>query len=178
MWQRSISIFANIILLLLIGCTEMEKKDTFLNFTVEGNQYQVGGVGFYYSQAPHTNRYYIMIDQQTQKTPRGQIQWTMELNGLEELIGKQINFSKLESEAKTNKFAEPLAMFTLGKDIMVHPPLTLEDNTLIINITSIDSKYAEGSFSGSDLDFLSTSGKIYKKVNITGRFRAKLYRGQ
>lgn len=180
MRQSSITIFACLFLFSLIaGCTK-NKDNTYLRFEVEGKQYQVASIGFYYFKSPKANRYHFMIDcdaQSYQKAPRGQIQWITASNTLEELQGKEIDLSKVANEAKTNQFADPNIMFTLEKeDITVYPPLSSEGINLTLNISSVDSNYIEGSFSGSNFNYLSSSDNISKTVNISGNFRAKLYR--
>jgi len=180
MLQRSINIFACLLLfLLIIGCTK-SKDNSYMRFEVEGKQYQVGSIGFYYLKLPTANRSSFMIDfdtQSYQKAPRGQIQWIMASNSLEELQGKEIDLSTVANEAKAGQYADPNVLFTLEKeDISVSPPLTAAGNNLTIKISNIDDNYIEGSFSGSNLDYFSMPDKISKLVNISGGFRAKIYR--
>ena len=180
MWQRLINIFACLVLLSLIASCTKTKDNTYLRFEVEGKQYQVDGIGFYYIKSPTANRYHFSIDcdaQSYQKTPRGQIQWVTGSNSLEELQGKEIDLSKIANEAKANQFAEPNILFTLEKeDITVYAPLRSESNNLTLNISSVDSNYIEGSFSGSNFNYLSSSDNISKTVHVNGSFRAKIYR--
>ncbi|OGW41689.1 MAG: hypothetical protein A2010_09785 [Nitrospirae bacterium GWD2_57_9] len=180
MRQLSNNIFACLFLILLVGSCTKTTNNSYLRFEVEGKQYQMGGIGFYYSKLPTANRYHFMIDYDTQsyqKAPRGQIQWIMTSNSLEELLGKEIDLSTAANEAKAGQYADPNVSFTLEKeDINVYPPLTSEGNNLIIKINNIDSNYIEGSFSGSNLDYLSMSDNTSKSVNISGSFRAKIYR--
>ena len=179
MRQRHVNIFACLlILLIIVGCTKT-KDETYLRFEVEGKEYRITGVGFFYSKLPTSGRFHFMIDslpQSNQRAPRGQIQWIMPANRLEELQGTLIDLSAVAREAKAGQYADPNVLFTLEKeDVSVSPSLTGDVNNLTVQIGSVDSNYIQGSFSGSGFDYLSVSDKISKSVNVSGDFRAKLY---
>ena len=185
MWQRiktACSFFA--LLFLVFGCTE-KKEDTYLRFAVEGKQYQVNNIKLKDPKIPqHPNYHRFMIEQNMenssyQKTPNGHIDWIMESNSIEELQGKEIDFSKIQSEAKAAQFAEPSTGFTLDKEeITVGKCVPTGDKEMIddmvIKIDRLDENYIEGSFSAPNYCYLSVPDKIVRPVSIAGSFRAKL----
>ena len=147
---------------------------------MEGKQYQIDGMHFIDIKLPNANRHSFGIAQSSEKLlyqrdPDASIHWIMELNSLEELQGKEIDFSQVESEAKANQFAEPLVLFTLEQqNISVYTPSA--GNNMVIKIDRVDEKYVEGSFSGADYTYFSKNDNITRAVNITGNFRARLKR--
>jgi hypothetical protein len=147
---------------------------------VEDKQYQLNDIQLAYPNIPqHPNYHRFMLDKIWQKShirANGSIHWIMESNSIEDLKGQEIDFSKIQAEAKDKGFQEPLAGFTLDKEEVTVGPCVTGDmvNNMIIKIDNIDGKYIEGSFSAPHYCYLSVPDKIVRPVSIAGSFRAKL----
>lgn len=162
--------------LCFLACSKSDMtKDSYLRFTVEGQQYQVNDMVFMYA-SPGGNKYSFMLFQDLlkKKMPSASIHWNMELGGLEELKGAEIDLLKLDSEAKAKGFAPPSVSFQVEEKAEFFPDF-YEGGQMSIRINRINEKYIEGSFSGTKFKFIALENKVLRPVDgVTGRFRAKI----
>ena len=64
-----------------------------------------------------------------------------------------------------------MVTFTLTQDIGVTPDINSE---IALEINTVTENYVEGTFTGKNLSYVSMSQDLYKKVAVSGSFRAKL----
>ena len=171
--------FSKLILIgifLVAGCSDSYKPDTFMSLNVEGEKYEIKHMTFDIIKLGKENKVYISLGQSVEKIniikaiPGGGLYFDMILNDKDELLHEVIDFN-VQKEKKLRADAE----FTLTEDLSLSPDYLVEPHSsTTINITGIHGEYIEGEFEGHDWILISIAQDLNRKINVTGKFRAKL----
>lgn len=98
--------------------------------------------------------------------PGAMVQWRMRLDSLEQLVGQNLDLNTVDP----NKVG-PLVLLRLTEDLSVQ---VQRHSNVHFKANRIEEGFVEGSFSATDLKYVSKTKEATGKVDITARFRAKL----
>ena len=171
--RNTYAVFIFVLFIIITGCSKSSKiSDTYLQFSVEGKEYKLDHIVLDILKLNSDNWHFIGLGQDPMKTnivtavPTAGIQWRMRLGNVKELQGRKIDLSDMNDDKLL-----ATAIFTLTQDIGVTPDINSE---IKLEITAVSENYVEGTFAGKNLTYVSMSQDIYKKVDVSGSFRAKI----
>ena len=94
------------------------------------------------------------------------IQWRMKLESLEQLVGQNLDLKTVDPN-----HIDPVVIFRMTQDLSVHGQ---QHSNIHFKIDRIEEGFVEGSFSGTDLMYVSRTKEVSHKVDVTAQFRMKL----
>jgi hypothetical protein len=143
-----------------------------VRFAVDGRSYEFEHVEFVAMRLPDANRYFLALGQDPAKVnivtavPSGAIQWRMELASVYDLVERDMDLSDV------NDPELGVAMqLSLTDDVGVHQDV---ESSLRLRIANMEDGYVEGSFSAVRLSYVSMTQDVFRRVDVSGDFRAKL----
>lgn len=171
--RNTCTVFLFVFIVVITGCSKSNKvSDTYLQFSIEGKEYKLDHIILDILELNNDNWHLVVLGQDPMKinivtaVPTAGIQWRMVLGNVEELRGREINLSDMNDDK-----LGAIVTLTLTQDIGVTPDINSE---MKLEINSVTENHVEGTFAGKNLSYVSMSQDIYKKVAVSGSFRAKL----
>jgi hypothetical protein len=165
MWTKNF-LFVGILLTgLLLGCGTGD-SDTYVRFQAEGQTYEVKGPTLVVTHMLENVHFLDLTYFPMTAVPGAMVQWRMRLDSLEQLVGQNLDLNTVDP----NKVG-PLVLLRLTEDLSVH---VQQHSNAHFKVDRIEEGFVEGSFSGTDLKYVSKTKEMTGKVDITARFRAKL----
>lgn len=159
-------IFAGILLSgILLGCGT-GGPDTFVQFEIEGQNYEAKGPVFVITRMVEGYGFYDLNYRPLSSIPGAIVQWRMKMEPLEKLMGKNLDLNTVDPN-KVNA----TVVLRLNENLTLQ---SRQDSTIHFKIDRIEEGKAEGSFSGTNLVYVSRTKEKTGKVDITARFRVKL----
>lgn len=149
----------------LLGCGTGE-PDTFVRFEVEGQSYEVKGPTLVVTRMIENVHFLDLTYYPMTVVPGAMVQWRMRLDSLEQLVGQNLDLNTVDP----NKVS-PMVLLRLTEDLSLHAQ---RHSKVHFKVDRIEEGMIEGSFSGTDLKYVSNTKEVTGKVDITARFRAKL----
>jgi len=149
----------------LLGCGT-GGPDTFVQFQAGEETYKVKEPTFVVTRMPFDIHLLELTDLSMRLAPRVLIQWRMKLKSLEQLAGKNLDLKIVDPN-----HIEPVTIFRITKDLSVQGQ---QHSEIVFEIERIEDGIIEGSFSGTDLIYVSNTQKANQTTDVTARFRAKL----
>lgn len=100
------------------------------------------------------------------KVPGAIVQWRMKIESPEELVGQSLDLKLVDP----NK-VEATIFLRLTEDLTLQ---SRSHSNIQFKIDRIEKGYVEGSFSGTQLEYVSKKKKPSRTEDVTARFRVKL----
>ncbi len=94
------------------------------------------------------------------------MQWRMKLESLEQLVVKYLDLKTVDPN-----HIYPVAIFRITQDLSVYGQ---QHSNIHLQIDRIEDDIVEGSFSGTDLMYVSRTQNVTGTVDVTAQFRMKL----
>ena len=166
-WKRSSIYLLTAILLIVVspGCG-LGDSDPFVRFEIEGKHYEVKNPAFVITTMVEGFGFYDLTYLPLSGVPGAILQWRMKMESLDKLAGNKLHLNTVDP----NKIP-PTVMLRLTED------LTLQGqprSKVYFTIDRIGEGMIEGSFSATDLKYVSKETKETRTADVTARFRVKL----
>lgn len=165
MWDRKFLFLGILLTGFLLGCGS-NNSDTYVRFQAEGQTYEVKDPTFTVTHMPFNLHFLDLTYPHIRLVPGAMVQWRMKLDSLEQLVGQNLDLNTVDP----NKIG-PLVLLRLTEDLSAQAQPHSE---VQFKIDRIEEGLIEGSFSGTDLKYVSKAKEVTGKIDITARFRAKL----
>jgi hypothetical protein len=162
---RNLTVTGILLTVLLLGCGT-GGSDTFVQFEIEDQNYEVKGSVFVITRMVEGYGFYDLTYRPLNSIPGAIVQWRMKMEPLEKLVGRDLDLNTVDP----NKVA-PTILLRLTEDLTLQ---SQSDSKIHFKIGRIREEFIEGSFSGTDLKYVSRTKEKTGKVNITAQFRVKL----
>ncbi len=163
--NKNILIAGILLTSLLLGCGTGD-NDTFVRFQVEGQHYEVKGPTLVVTRMPFNMHFLDLTHLPAHLVPGAMIQWRMKLESLEQLVGQNLDLKTVDPN-----HIDPVVIFRMTQDLSVHGQ---QHSNIHFKIDRIEEGFVEGSFSGTDLMYVSRTKEVSHKVDVTAQFRMKL----
>ena len=157
-------VFAGILLTcFLVGCGE---PDTFVQFQVEGQSHEVKNPNLIITRLPKGFQFFNLTYAPMSAIPGAMVQWQMKVESPKKLVGQELDLNTVDFLK-----VRPMFLLRLSEDLTLQ---NQKDSDVHFKIDRIEEGRIEGTFSGTNLKFVSKKQKIDRTVDVTARFRAKL----
>jgi len=150
---------------LLLGCGN-RNSDTYVWFQAEKKTYEVNNPTFTVTHMPFNLHFLDLTYPHIRLVPGAMVQLRMKLESLEQLVKQNLDLNTVDP----NKMG-PLVLLRLTEDLSAQAQ---QHSNVHFKIERIEKGFVEGSFSGTDLKYVSKTKEVTGKVDITAQFRAKL----
>ena len=160
------SLLATLLLAVLFAACGNDSSDTYVRFQVEEQTYEVKGPTLVVTHMLENVHFFDLTYFPMTVVPGAMVQWRMRLDSLEQLKGKDLDLNTVDP----NKVG-PLVLLRLTEDLSVQYQ---RHSNIHFKIERIEKGFIEGSFSATELEYVSKKKEVKGKVNATARFRAKL----
>jgi hypothetical protein len=164
-----------LVLILFVGCNkEGSAGATSLSFNVEGTKYEQQNASLTVMKLNKNNLDFFDLGLDPSTTniitavPAARIQFKMEMNDIADLVGRPI-----ELRREDYKHTGAIYQFRLTRDLTASSG---REAALTLTLDHVDDGFVKGHFKGSNLSLVSMTENEFRKVDVTGEFRARLLR--
>ena len=149
----------------LLGCGT-NSSDSYVEFEIEDETYTVEGPVFVITTMVDGYGFYDLTYRPLGSIPGAGVQWRMKMKPLEEWVGENLDLNTVDPN---------LLHATVFLRLTEGMTLQSQSNSKVhFKIDRIEAEMIEGSFSATNLKYVSRTMKIPRTEDITARFRVKV----
>jgi len=150
---------------LLVACDTSDQKN-FVRFQIDGQSYEVKTPALVITRMVEGLGFYDLNYDPLSSIPGAIVQWRMEMKPLDKLVGQDLDLNTVDP----NKVL-PMVTLRLTEDLILQ---SQQKSNIHFKIDKLEEGFVKGSFSATDLEYISKKKEVAGKVDVTAQFRVRL----